>query len=157
MPVPPAALDKTKWLLVTASMAASIPLYVAVAFFVGSQGLPPSDGGPGPALRIIFYVVAFGLLSSAFVVMPSVKGPGEAALLPTRQQFLAKSLLSTALAEAAAIMGLVLFFLERKIVDIALLSGCALFLIALHVIPNGLSYWAALSNMESPGSSTTPG
>lgn len=138
----PAPTEKLQLLLVVSAMAGAIVLYVALAAFLVSsaEGEPP----PRPALlRPILLGAAFALVVAAAFVTPVVRSGAPASSLPPAAVFRSRVLSAAAIAEAGAIVGLVLAFLERRLLDAALPAAAALALLALHVVPNGLRYFAA--------------
>jgi len=146
MPRPAPLPEKARWLVLVAGLTASIPLY-AVVVFVLSPGLGP--GGPMPAgLRYALYGAAFALAFLSLAVAPRVGA--DAATSTPFPAFLRGTIVSLALAEAAAVAGLVLFLLGRNLADFLVLSGLALAVILLGIVPRGLR-WFRLREEPAPG------
>ncbi|MBK9088327.1 MAG: hypothetical protein IPL90_04455 [Holophagales bacterium] len=150
MPRPTPLPEKARWLVLVAGLTASIPLYAVVVFVLASSAEAPA--GPAPAgLRYGFYGAAFVLALVALSVAPRV-GTDPATALPF-DTFLRRTLLSLVIAEASAILGLVLFFLGRNLADFLVLAGLALAVSLLGIIPRGLR-WFRLR--EEPGAGGAP-
>ncbi len=150
MPRPTPLPEKARWLVLVAGLTASIPLYAVVVFVLASSGEAPV--GPAPAgLRYGFYGAAFALALVALSIAPRV-GTDPATALPF-DAFLRRTLLSLVIAEASAILGLVLFFLGRNLADFLVLAGLALAVSLLGIIPRGLR-WFRLR--EEPGAGGAP-
>ncbi|HYN40552.1 MAG TPA: hypothetical protein VE129_02150 [Thermoanaerobaculia bacterium] len=138
MPRPTPLPEKARWLVLVAGLTASIPLYAVVVFVLASSAEAPIE--PAPAgLRYGFYGAAFGLALLALAVAPRV-GTDPATALPF-DEFLRRTLLSLVIAEASAILGLVLFFIGHNLADFLVLAGLALAVSLLVVIPRGLRWF----------------
>jgi hypothetical protein len=151
MPRPNPLPEKVRWLVLVAALTASIPLY-AVVVFVVSSAQAPVDVAP-PALRYVLYGAAFGLALLALAVAPRV-GTDPATALPF-DVFLRRTLISLAIAETSAVLGLVLFFLGRNLADFLVLAGLALAVILLGVVPRGLR-WFRLREDPAAGGGAPP-
>jgi len=150
MPRPTPIPEKARWLVLVAGLTASIPLYAVVAFVLASSAAAPV--APAPAgLRYGFYGAAFAMALLALAVAPRV-GTDSATALPF-DVFLRRTLISLAIAETSAILGLVLFFLGRNLADFLVLAGLALAVILLGIVPRGLR-WFRLR--EEPGAGGAP-
>jgi hypothetical protein len=136
--------EKARWLSLVAGLTASIPLYAVVAFVGASTEAPAAPAPMG--VRYACYGAAFALSLLALAVAPRV-GSDAAAALPF-SAFLQRTLLSLAIAEASAILGLVLFFIGHDLGDFLVLAGLALAVILLGIVPRGLR-WFRLR--EEPG------
>ena len=147
-PIPPP--EKARWLILVAGLTASIPLYSVVVFVLASNEAPVAPAPTG--LRYALYGAAFGLALLALAVAPRV-GTDPATALPF-DAFLRRTLFSLAIAETSAILGLVLFFLERNLGDFLVLAGLAFAVILLGIVPRGLR-WFRLRD-EGAGSGTPP-
>ena len=90
-------------------------------------------------LRYALYGAAFSLALAALVVAPRVGN--DAAAAPPFDAILRRTILAIALAEASAILGLVLFFLGRNLGDFLVLAGLALAVILLGIVPRGLRWF----------------
>ena len=143
--------EKARWLILVAGLTASIPLY-AVVVFVVSSAEAPVDVAPR-ALRYVLYGAAFGLALLALAVAPRV-GSDPATALPF-DVFLRRTLISLAIAETSAILGLVLFFLGRNLADFLVLAGLALAGSLLGIIPRGLR-WFRQREEAPPGPGAPP-
>jgi hypothetical protein len=141
--------EKARWLVLVAGLTASIPLYAVVAIVL-AQTAPPA-GPPPLGLRYGFYGAAFALALLALAAAPRVGG--DAASSPPFDVFLRRTLLSLAIAEASAILGLVLFLLGRNLGDFLVLAGLALAVVLLGIVPRGLR-WFRLR--EEPGTGSVP-
>ena len=129
--------EKVRWLVLVAGLTASIPFYAVVVFVLAGGEAPAS---PAPmALRYALYGAAFGLAFLALVLAPRVGN--DAASSPTFDVLLRRTLLSLAVAEASAILGLVLFLLGRNLGDFLVLAGLALAVILLGIVPRGLRWF----------------
>lgn len=151
MPRPIPLPEKVRWLVLVAGLTASIPLY-AVVVFVLSSAEAPADAAPR-ALRYVLYGAAFGLALLALAVAPRV-GTDPATALPF-DVFLRRTLISLAIAETSAILGLVLFFLGRNLADFLVLAGLALAVILLGIVPRGLR-WFRLREDPAAGEGAPP-
>ena len=148
MPRPTPLPEKARWLVLVAGLTASIPLYAVVVFVLASSAEAPSD--PAPAgLRYGFYGAAFGLALLALAVAPRVGTDPERAL--PFDSFLRRTLLSLVLAEASAILGLVLFFIGRNLADFLVLAGLALTVSLVGIIPRGLRWFRLRAEPKAGG------
>ena len=137
MPRPAPLPEKARWLVLVAGLTASIPLYSVVVFVLARAEAPAA---PAPfGLRLALYGAAFALVLLALVVAPRV-GDDPATALPF-ETFLRRTLVSLAVAEGAAILGLVLFLLGRNLGDFLVLAGLALAVILLGIVPRGLRWF----------------
>ncbi len=144
--------EKARWLILVAGLTASIPLYAVVVFVLASSGEAPAD--PAPAgIRYGFYGAAFALALLALAVAPRVSTDPATAL--SFDAFLRRTLLSLAIAETSAILGLVLFFLGRNLADFLVLAGLALAGSLLGIIPRGLR-WFRQREEAPPGPGAPP-
>lgn len=150
MPRPTPIPEKARWLVLVAGLTASIPLYAVVVFVLATSSEAPVGSAPA-GLRYGFYGAAFALALVALAVAPRV-GTDPATALPF-DAFLRRTLLSLVIAEASAILGLVLFFLGRNLADFLVLAGLALAVSLLGIIPRGLR-WFRLR--EEPGAGGAP-
>ena len=138
MPRPIVLPEKARWLVLVAGLTASIPLYAVVVFVLASSAEAPA--APAPAgLRYGFYGAAFALALLALVVAPRVDTDSATAL--PFDAFLRRTLLSLVIAETAAILGLVLFFLGRNLADFLVLAGLALAVSLVGIVPRGLRWF----------------
>lgn len=142
--------EKARWLVLVAGLTASIPVYAVVVFVLASGGAPPADAPPG--LRYALYGAAFALALAALAAAPRVGA--DLASSPPFPAFLRRTILSLAIAETSAILGLVLFMLGRNLGDFLVLAGLALAVILLGIVPRGLR-WFRLRE-ESPGEGAPP-
>lgn len=146
MPRPSPLPERARWLVLVAGLTASIPLYAVVAFVLASGGAPPVTASFG--VRAGFYAAAFGLALLALVLAPRVGT--DVATSPPYPEFLRRTLVSLAVAETSAILGLVLFMLGRNLGDFLVLAGLALAVILLGVVPRGLG-WFRLREEQGTG------
>lgn len=138
---------RTAWLVQTGALAMSIPVYVLVAFLAAGRREAPPEGPPS-VLPWLLAGTCLALLAVSAAVAPRVAPGARRSELPPPGWFRSRSLLSVALAEAAAIVGLVGAFLLADPRVALLPAAAALLLMAAHHLPNGLRYWTAL---ERPG------
>jgi len=138
MPRPTPLPEKARWLVLVAGLTASIPLYAVVVFVLASSAEAPVARAPA-GLRYGFYGAAFGLALLALAVAPRVS-TDPATALPF-DVFLRRTLLSLVIAEASAILGLVLFFLGRNLADFLVLAGLALAVSLVGIVPRGLRWF----------------
>ncbi|MHB8797295.1 MAG: hypothetical protein ACYDBY_02415 [Thermoanaerobaculia bacterium] len=150
MPRPSPLPEKARWLVLVAGLTASIPLYAVVVFVLATTGAPASAAAP-IGFRYAVYGAAFGAALLALVLAPRVGA--DAATSPAYPEFLRRTLVSLAVAEVSAILGLVLFMLGRNLGDFLVLAGLALAVILLGIVPRGLR-WFRLH--EEPGSGGAP-
>ncbi len=148
MPRPKPLPEKARWLVLVAGLTASIPLYAVVVFVLASSGEAPAAAAP-EGLRYGVYAAAFALALLALAVAPRV-GTDPATALPF-EAFLRRTLLSLVIAEAAAILGLVLFFLGRNLADFLVLAGMALAVSLLGIIPRGLRWFRLREDVTAGG------
>jgi hypothetical protein len=137
-------------MILVAGLTASIPVYAVVAFVLASSGPPPAP--PAVGLRYAIYGAAFSLALLALVLAPRVGW--DAASAPPFAEFLRRTIVSLAIAETSAILGLFLFFLGRNLGDFLVLAGLALAVILLGIVPRGLR-WFRLRE-EPPAGSAPP-
>ncbi len=149
-PIPPP--EKARWLILVAGLTASIPLYAVVAFVLASSAGAPVESAP-EGVRYGFYGAAFALALLALGVAPRVTTDPATAL--SFDAFLRRTLLSLAIAETSAILGLVLFFLGRNLADFLVLAGLALAVSLLGIIPRGLR-WFRQREEAPPGGGAPP-
>ena len=155
MPRPIPLPEKARWLVLVAGLTASIPLYAVVVFVLASSAEVPVDPAPS-GLRYGFYGAAFALALLALAVAPRVSTDPATAL--SFDAFLRRTLLSLVIAEASAILGLVLFFLGRNLADFLVLAGLALAVSLLGIIPRGLSWFRLREEPPAGGApSNSPG
>ncbi|MFN7986426.1 MAG: hypothetical protein U0529_03075 [Thermoanaerobaculia bacterium] len=134
-PIPPP--EKARWLILVTGLTASIPLYSVVVFVLAST---EPAGAPAPlGMRIGIYGAAFALSLLALAAAPRV-GTDPATALPF-DAFLRRTLLSLAIAETVAILGLVLYFVGRNLGDFLVLAGLAFAVILLGIVPRGLRWF----------------
>ena len=141
--------ERARWLVLVAGLTASIPLYAVVAFVLAPTA--PPAGPPPLGLRYGLYGAAFALALLALAAAPRVGS--DAASSPPFEVLLRRTLLSLALAEASAILGLVLFLLGRNLGDFLVLAGLALAVVLLGIVPRGLR-WFRLR--QEPGTESVP-
>ncbi|MBK6406621.1 MAG: hypothetical protein IPF66_17180 [Holophagales bacterium] len=151
MPRPIPLPEKVRWLVLVAGLTASIPLYAVVVFVVSSAEAPVDVAPAG--IRYGFYGAAFALALLALAVAPRVSTDPATAL--SFDAFLRRTLLSLAIAETSAILGLVLFFLGRNLADFLVLAGLALAVILLGIVPRGLR-WFRLREDPAAGGGAPP-
>ena len=144
--------EKARWFILVAGLTASIPLYAVVVFVLASSAEAPVESAPA-GLRYGFYGAAFALALLALAVAPRVTTDPATAL--SFEAFLRQTLLSLAIAEASAILGLVLFFLGRNLADFLVLAGLALAVSLLGIIPRGLR-WFRQREEGPPGPGAPP-
>lgn len=138
-PSPPAGL--VNWLALFGAMASSIAVYGAVAFLFGRPGEPPETARP---LRMALWGLALvSLFAAQRLISPFRKapasGPSEA---PDARAFFPRSVGALALAEAAAILGLVLVFAGGSRSDFLLLGALALLVDFAIILPAGLAFFS---------------
>lgn len=138
---------RAAWLIQTGALATSIPVYVLVAFFAVGRREAPPEGPPG-LLPWLLAGACLALLAVSATVAPRVAPGARRAELPPAGWFRSRSLLSVALVEAAAIVGLVGAFLMKDVRAALFPAGAALLLLGVHHLPNGLRYWAALERPD---------
>lgn len=140
--------DKVRWLILVAGLTASIPFYAVVVFFLLTSSEPGFEPAP-TKLRVAFYGAAFLASWAAVRVAPRVGSDPEKA--PPFQAFLRRTIFSLALAEVAAILGLVLFFLGRDLGDFLVLAGLAIAVIVLGIVPRGLRWFRVREQARPDG------
>ncbi len=154
MPVPPRSPNRLRWLVVVAALSFSVVLYGVVVLFLSSQ--PASVPAVAGAAMIRVVLLALGLASLAGALALTPRAPDGA--LPGRRlapdAFFKRSLVALAIAESAAVYGLVAFLVGRRVVDFGVLAAGALALMLLHVLPQGLRYWA---DGDGPQAGAGPG
>ncbi len=124
-------------LIVWIAMLASLPIYAA-AGLLGAPTLPPLlDAGAFGVLRRVLYVAAAAILFFVGRVRRLIRGsaaplPGaeRAAVPPARDD--AAVIVSLAMCESVAVIGLVLFLLGRNTADLFLLLGISAAAMVLH-------------------------
>jgi len=129
--------EKARWIILVAGLTASIPLYAVVAFVLASSGAPPAP--PPLGVRYAFYGAAFALALLALALAPRVGS--DAASAPPFAEFLRRTIISLAIAETSAILGLVLFMMGRNLGDFLVLAGLSLTVILLGIVPRGLRWF----------------
>lgn len=129
--------EKARWIVLVAGLTASIPLYAVVAFVLASSG--PAPAPPPLGVRYAVYGAAFALALLALALAPRVGI--DAASGPPFAEFLRRTIVSLAVAEASAILGLVLFVMGRNLGDFLVLAGLALAVILLGIVPRGLRWF----------------
>ncbi|MHB1044571.1 MAG: hypothetical protein ACYC4P_01040 [Thermoanaerobaculia bacterium] len=139
--------EKARWLVLVAGLTASIPLYAVVVFVLATTGAPGASAPIG--LRYAVYGAAFGAALLALVLAPRVGT--DAATSPAYPEFLRKTLVSLAVAEVAAILGVVLFVLGRNLGDFLVLAGLALAVNLLGIVPRGLRWFRLHEDAGSGG------
>ena len=124
-------------LIVWIAMLASLPIYAA-AWLLGAPTLPPLlDAGAFGVLRRVLYVAAAAILFFVGRVRRLIRGSaaplpgaGGAAVPPARDD--AAVIVSLAMCESVAVIGLVLFLLGRNTADLFLLLGISAAAMVLH-------------------------
>ncbi len=142
--------EKARWLVLVAGLTASIPLYAVVVLVLASSAELPAAPAPA-ALRYGFYGAAFGLALVALAIAPRAGTDPATAL--SFDAFFRRTLVSLAVAETSAILGLVLFFLGRNLADFLVLSGLALAVSLVGIVPRGLRWFR---QREEPKAGGTP-
>jgi len=137
MPRPIPLPEKARWLVLVTGLTASTPLYAVVAFVLAATEAPHAT--PPIGVRSAFYGAAVALALLALAVAPRVGA--DPATNPPFDAFLRRTLMSLAIAETSAILGLVLFFLGRNLGDFLVLAGLALAVILAGVVPRGLRWF----------------
>lgn len=141
----PSSPDRQRWNLLATAMGGSVVLYGALGVLLASRppvAAPPPDAGP---LRAILYAAAGLFLVGAHFLVPRVPRPPavlDPAALPPPVVFFRRGLGAMALAEAAALAGLVLFLRTRHLPDLATLVALSLAAF-LAVAARGRAYWDA--------------
>lgn len=133
---------RLSWLVLFGTMASTVLVYGVVAFLFGRPGEPPESTRP---LRMALWGVALVALFAAQRLIapfrtatagePASAGPGSRA-------FFTRSMAALALAEAAAIVGLVLVFVGGSRSDFLLLGMLALLVDFALILPAGLAVFA---------------
>lgn len=143
--------EKARWLVLVAGLTASIPVYAVVAVVLASTAEAPVAALPAGA-RYAVYAAGLVLGLAALAAAPRVGT--DPATNPPFPAFLRRTILSLAIAEVPAILGLVLFFLGRNLGDFLVLAGFALAVIVLGIVPRGLR-WFRLRE-EPPAGGAAP-
>lgn len=138
----PAAPALVNWLAIFGAMSASVLVYGGVAFVFGRSGEPPETARP---LRMALWGAALvALFAAQRLIAPYRKalagGPGMPR--PDTRSFFGRSIVALALAEAAAILGLVLVFSGGSLSDFLLLGMLALLVDFAVILPAGLAFFA---------------
>jgi hypothetical protein len=130
--------SRLSWLVLFGAMASSVLVYGAVAFVFGRPGEPPEATRP---LRMALWGVALAaLLVAQRLIVPFRKADaGDPAAPPDAKAFFGRSVAALALAEAAAIVGLVLVFVGGSRSDFLLLGTLALLVDFAIILPAGLA------------------
>ena len=142
MSEPPRPPTLVSWLVLFGGMASSVLVYGAVVILFGRPGEPPETTRP---LRMALWGVALvSLFAAQRLIAPFRKAfagaPGAAA--PDAKAFFGRSVSALALAEAAAIIGLVLAFVGGSRSDFLLLGMLALLVDFAIILPAGLAAFA---------------
>jgi hypothetical protein len=120
--------------LIVGAMTASLAVYAAVVEVVGRSGAVVTGTNPPEVLRWAFYAVAAGMvfmshLAKAFLL----RGLREAGVDEILARLTTANVVTAALAETPAVLGLVLFFLSpRYYADFYILEAIALYLLVRH-------------------------
>jgi hypothetical protein len=142
-PSRPPASGLVNWLVLFGAMASSVLVYGAVAFLFGPPGEPPETTRP---LRMALWGIALvALFAAQRVIAPfrkAIAGDPQASPHDARV-FFGRSVGALALAEAAAILGLVLVFVGGSRSDFLLLGMLALLVDFAIILPAGLAFFAS--------------
>ena len=141
-PFRPRASALVNWLVLFGAMASSVFVYGAVAFVFGPPGEPPETAR---LLRMALWGVALvALFAAQRLIAPFRKAPAGSpeAVAPDAKTFFGRSVAALALAEAAAILGLVLVFVGGSRSDFVLLGTLALLVDFAIILPAGLASFA---------------
>jgi hypothetical protein len=140
-PSRPHAPGLVTWLALFGAMTATVPVYAVVAFVFGRPGEPPESARP---LRMAIWAVALlALFAAQRLIAPFRKAlagvPGLA--VPDAKAFFGRSVAALALAEAAAVLGLVLVFVGGGRTDFLFLGTLALVVDFAIILPAGLAFF----------------
>jgi len=141
-PSRPPASGLVNWLVLFGAMASSVLVYAVIAFVLGRPGEPPETTRP---LRMALWGVALvALFAAQRLVAPFRRAlaGGPAAAPRDARAFFGRSVAALALAEAAAILGLVLVFVGGGRSDFLLLGTLALLVDFAIILPAGLAFFA---------------
>jgi hypothetical protein len=130
------------WLFLFGALTSSVLVYAVLAFVFGGAGEPPESSRP---LRMALWGVALVALFAAQRLMAPFRralaeSPGTPS--PDPKAFFGKSVVALALAEGAAIAGLVLVFAGGSRSDFLFLGALALLVDFAIILPAGLGVFA---------------
>lgn len=116
----------------------SVLIYSGLVWFLGGQRTPPP--APDPTLKTIFMVLGMLILGAAVMVF-HLQAANRPQLEPEKFQVI--TMVSLALAEACAILGLALFFMGAAPADFYGFAAGSLIVMLFYILPAALRYWAA--------------
>ncbi|HZO88191.1 MAG TPA: hypothetical protein VFB38_07600 [Chthonomonadaceae bacterium] len=148
---------KRVWLILVFAFIASIGIYGALVCLLQQQRPAPPSPAVLSTLRPVLYLLAIAcLLASVGWMHGNTRNlpggafsPAAPPPLPAPERFQTITVIALALAEACAIMGLVLFFLGASAVEFARFALGTVIVDALSILPRGIRYWAAWERQSS--------
>lgn len=152
----PASADRQRWNLLATAMGGTVVLYGAVGLLLASRSpaaVPAPDGG---SLRALLLGAAALCLLGSHLIVPRVPPGSPRSALPPPFVFFRRGLGGMALAETAALAGLVLFLRGRSLPDLAILVGLSLAALA-SIAARGRAYWDSIERPEDPDAPVSPG
>jgi len=154
------ASPRVRWRVVTLAMMAALVLYSGLLIAFRTLSLMPTPAPPTPSLRLVLLALGAVQLAAAFVwTMTQVptappEGLQRTALEAEGQRFFVRSIIGSALAEAAGIAGFLLALLGGSLTEAVLLLGLSLVVQSTLLLPRGEDYWRASD--ERYGTRQTP-
>lgn len=136
------------WFIVFFGYVISIGAYGLLCFMIQRSKSTPPSGLSLTTLRPILYVAAGGCLLASIVWM-HLKSQGKAKLvgeprtLPSPQEFQTATVTALSIADACAILGLMLFLMGAPIAEFAWFAIATVVVMLVFILPKGINYWAA--------------
>jgi len=156
---------KATYFVIFFSLTFSVVIYGFLAFILSQSKTPRAVSPSLGTLRPLFYILAaVALLASiAWVTFRTQSQTGSGAgttldalsLMPP-QRFQTETIISLALAEVCAIVGLLLFFLGAPLVEFAYFAAGTLAVDLLFILPRAIGYWAAWESQQKQESGIQP-
>lgn len=146
----PQATTKRSWLIYFGGIQCTAAAYGWLTILVVHA---PSAAPLASGIKLVFMGLAFGTLVASALIFrlrtDVIATPGSGPL-PTPQKFQQVTVISLALAEAAPILGLVMFFLGASREDFIPFAVAFWAISFLGFLPRGLAYWKLVDQQRPP-------
>ncbi len=142
--------NRLTWLTIVFAFIGSLVMYGMLAYTLDSSGARAVTEGLETIRLPISLLAIFVLLAS--IVWAQLRltvhamSPSSATDLLPPQKYIANTLISLALAEACAIVGLLMFFLGASYGEFLVFVVPSAVVMAVVILPKGIAYWQVWEN-----------